>query len=168
MDSSVPCTVCSSPVDMLEGFSGTYTPLAIAGSCTPSSGSCTPLSGDCTPIGTSPSRGPATPIPGRAVPISLSPGGGWSATTPVPGTSASRLCLNHSDSCSLILPPFTTSLPTVCNYDTKSNLSETNSALLSICRICHMPGSETEILISPCRCAGTLEFIHNTCLMVSS
>ena len=52
-------------------------------------------------------------------------------------------------------------------YDSKSNLSETASALLAICRICHQPGDEYDILISPCRCAGTLQFIHNTCLMVS-
>jgi len=50
-------------------------------------------------------------------------------------------------------------------YDSKSNLSETASALLAICRICHQPGDEYDILISPCRCAGTLQFIHNTCLM---
>ena len=47
--------------------------------------------------------------------------------------------------------------------------SETSSAMLPICRICHMPGElddEQEMLISPCRCAGTLQFIHNTCLQV--
>ena len=47
--------------------------------------------------------------------------------------------------------------------------SETSSAVLPICRICHMPGElddEQEMLISPCRCAGTLQFIHNTCLQV--
>ena len=47
--------------------------------------------------------------------------------------------------------------------------SETSSAVLPICRICHMTGElddEQEMLISPCRCAGTLQFIHNTCLQV--
>ena len=50
-----------------------------------------------------------------------------------------------------------------------SEKSETSSAALPICRICHMPGEledEQEMLISPCRCAGTLQFIHNTCLQV--
>ena len=61
-----------------------------------------------------------------------------------------------SESCSLVLPGF----------GSKSNLSDSQSAILAICRICHMPGDEDEILISPCRCAGTLQFIHNTCLQV--
>ena len=52
------------------------------------------------------------------------------------------------------------------NLDNKSDSVSMN---LNICRICHMPGDDTsEGLISPCRCAGTLQFIHNTCLMVSA
>jgi hypothetical protein len=51
-------------------------------------------------------------------------------------------------------------------YGSKSNLSDTASAIVPICRICHQPGEGLDILISPCRCAGTLQFIHNTCLMV--
>ena len=50
--------------------------------------------------------------------------------------------------------------------DSKSSLSDSTSAIIAICRICHMPGEEDEILITPCRCAGTLQFIHNTCLQV--
>ena len=64
---------------------------------------------------------------------------------------------NSGDSCSLVLPSF----------DMKSNMSESTSAIIPICRICHMPGDESEILINPCRCAGTLQFIHQNCLMVS-
>ena len=45
--------------------------------------------------------------------------------------------------------------------------SETAS-FLPICRICHNPDDENEILISPCRCSGTMQYIHDTCLMVSS
>lgn len=51
--------------------------------------------------------------------------------------------------------------------ESKSSLSDSSSAIIAICRICHMPGEENEILITPCRCAGTLQFIHNTCLQVS-
>lgn len=46
----------------------------------------------------------------------------------------------------------------------KQNLSEASSMLLPICRICHMPEDEAN-LIRPCRCAGTMQFIHNSCLM---
>ena len=69
------------------------------------------------------------------------------------------------DTCSLMLKK----TPTTCSLDTKSNVSDT-SLFLPICRICHMSEMESssmERLISPCRCTGSLQFIHNTCLMVS-
>ncbi len=98
---------------------------------------------------------PCTPIPGRAIPLH------GSVTTLLPsGTSTPLLDYKGSDSVSIILP---------CglNVETKSMLSETNSSLFPICRICHMPEDESDMLISPCRCAGTLQFIHGACLMVS-
>ena len=69
------------------------------------------------------------------------------------------------DACSLMLKK----TPTACSFDTKSNVSDT-SMFLPICRICHMSemeSSSVERLISPCRCIGSLQYIHNTCLMVS-
>uniref|UniRef100_A0A8C5LUZ8 E3 ubiquitin-protein ligase MARCHF8 n=1 Tax=Leptobrachium leishanense TaxID=445787 RepID=A0A8C5LUZ8_9ANUR len=33
-----------------------------------------------------------------------------------------------------------------------------------ICRICHCEGDEENPLITPCRCTGTLRFVHQTCL----
>ena len=99
-----------------------------------------------------------TPIPGRAIAI-------HGTCTPLSGTSTPILdCKTVSvDSVSLVLPG------PRCHCDSKSQLSmlsDTNSALLPICRICHLPEDGGDILISPCRCAGTLQFIHNTCLMV--
>ncbi|XP_013389797.1 E3 ubiquitin-protein ligase MARCH4 [Lingula anatina] len=44
-----------------------------------------------------------------------------------------------------------------------SEASSANS-LNPICRICHMPDTAQDALISPCRCSGTLQFIHVTCL----
>ncbi|KAK8769011.1 hypothetical protein V5799_014524 [Amblyomma americanum] len=32
------------------------------------------------------------------------------------------------------------------------------------CKICHMPGRDDDPLISPCRCAGTVQYIHCGCL----
>ncbi|KAK2145634.1 hypothetical protein LSH36_667g00021 [Paralvinella palmiformis] len=98
-----------------------------------------------------------TPIPGRAIAI-------HGTCTPLSGTSTPILdCKTVSiDSMSLVLPG------PQCHCDSKSQLSmlsDTNSALLPICRICHLPEDGGDILISPCRCAGTLQFIHNTCLM---
>ncbi|XP_057323864.1 E3 ubiquitin-protein ligase MARCHF2 [Microplitis mediator] len=33
-----------------------------------------------------------------------------------------------------------------------------------VCRICHHPSGITETLVSPCRCKGTLEYVHLSCL----
>lgn len=33
-----------------------------------------------------------------------------------------------------------------------------------ICRICHCEGDEESPLITPCRCTGTLRFVHQSCL----
>ena len=68
-------------------------------------------------------------------------------------------------SCSTILSGASCSHLTA---DGRQNLSESSSAIIAICRICHMPEDESDsMLIRPCRCAGTMQFIHNSCLMVS-
>uniref|UniRef100_A0A6A7FS44 E3 ubiquitin-protein ligase MARCH1 n=2 Tax=Hirondellea gigas TaxID=1518452 RepID=A0A6A7FS44_9CRUS len=44
--------------------------------------------------------------------------------------------------------------------------SSSSTTSMPFCRICHLPeGDGVETLISPCRCAGTMEFIHHGCLM---
>ncbi|KAM5194587.1 E3 ubiquitin-protein ligase MARCHF1 [Mantella aurantiaca] len=35
---------------------------------------------------------------------------------------------------------------------------------LEVCRICHCEGDEENPLITPCRCIGTLRFVHQACL----
>ncbi|KAM4836986.1 E3 ubiquitin-protein ligase MARCHF1 isoform 2-T10 [Thomomys bottae] len=35
---------------------------------------------------------------------------------------------------------------------------------LKVCRICHCEGDEESPLITPCRCTGTLRFVHQSCL----
>ncbi|KAM5264525.1 E3 ubiquitin-protein ligase MARCHF1 isoform 2-T2 [Ctenodactylus gundi] len=35
---------------------------------------------------------------------------------------------------------------------------------LEICRICHCEGDDESPLITPCRCTGTLRFVHQSCL----
>lgn len=44
------------------------------------------------------------------------------------------------------------------------NESKTNESELIICRFCHQEKKDNEILIAPCRCAGTLQHIHLNCL----
>lgn len=96
-----------------------------------------------------------------------------SVSCPLTGSSTPRLGMPHQktvsslsvlsrNSCSQIL-----SGPNGTSSDFKQNLSAASSALIPICRICHLPEDESDsMLISPCRCAGTMQFIHNSCLMV--
>ncbi|KAM7142969.1 E3 ubiquitin-protein ligase MARCHF1 isoform 2-T2 [Molossus nigricans] len=35
---------------------------------------------------------------------------------------------------------------------------------MKVCRICHCEGDEESPLITPCRCTGTLRFVHQSCL----
>ena len=45
--------------------------------------------------------------------------------------------------------------------------TSSSTASMPMCRICHLPqGEGIDSLISPCRCAGTMQFIHQGCLMV--
>lgn len=46
--------------------------------------------------------------------------------------------------------------------------SSTLSALHPICRICQSPSEKNNVLITPCRCDGTLKHVHGTCLRVSN
>ena len=45
----------------------------------------------------------------------------------------------------------------------------TSSSTMSMpaCRICQLPGMEpNNNLISPCRCLGSIRYVHNNCLLV--
>ncbi|XP_076046569.1 uncharacterized protein LOC143028414 [Oratosquilla oratoria] len=59
------------------------------------------------------------------------------------------------------------SFPRVPSYTRTGVLSTSSStASMPMCRICHLPqGEGLDTLISPCRCAGTMQFIHQGCLM---
>lgn len=47
-------------------------------------------------------------------------------------------------------------------------VSECGTDMCSICRICQMPDDEHDHLISPCRCTGSLRYVHTSCLKVST
>ncbi|CAD5206236.1 unnamed protein product [Bursaphelenchus okinawaensis] len=50
--------------------------------------------------------------------------------------------------------------------DSKDNVSVTSADRLPQCRICLLcTQSKRKPLISPCRCAGTMQFVHTTCLL---
>ena len=48
-------------------------------------------------------------------------------------------------------------------------LSQSSSIIsMPVCRICQLPGMEpANHLISPCRCLGSIRYVHNNCLLVS-
>ncbi|KAK2116418.1 hypothetical protein P7K49_007044 [Saguinus oedipus] len=50
------------------------------------------------------------------------------------------------------------------NTGRKSSLRGLILAAVSFCRICHCEGDEESPLITPCRCTGTLRFVHQSCL----
>ena len=48
-----------------------------------------------------------------------------------------------------------------------STASDTGTDLWPLCRICQSPSDTDDIMFSPCRCSGSLHFVHYTCLLVS-
>lgn len=52
-------------------------------------------------------------------------------------------------------------------FTSRESSITTGTDLLPICRICQMPGDAQDPLFTPCRCSGTLGFIHFSCLKVS-
>ena len=49
----------------------------------------------------------------------------------------------------------------------RSPFSSVTSSLSSLCRICQCPAEPDRVLIAPCRCKGSLQYIHSACLLVS-
>ncbi|WAR22988.1 MARH1-like protein [Mya arenaria] len=50
-----------------------------------------------------------------------------------------------------------------CRYSSLT-MSDTGTDLWLICRICQMPDCEKDPLITPCRCSGSMRYIHTSCL----
>ena len=59
--------------------------------------------------------------------------------------------------------------PFVTNGEKQACLSQSSSIIsMPVCRICQLPGMEpANHLISPCRCLGSIRYVHNNCLLVS-
>ncbi|KAG2466825.1 MARH1 ligase, partial [Polypterus senegalus] len=60
--------------------------------------------------------------------------------------------------------------PLIFNLQRKGDLLHTDDDEddddedLEVCRICHCEGDDESPLITPCRCTGTLRFVHQSCL----
>ncbi|XP_045160186.2 E3 ubiquitin-protein ligase MARCHF8-like [Mercenaria mercenaria] len=50
-----------------------------------------------------------------------------------------------------------------CHYSSLT-VSSCGTDMYSFCKICQMQGDERDPLITPCRCSGTLRYIHVSCL----
>ena len=149
------------PVHLLTSCQSLHTGRGKENKCSDESGSFPDFS-----MTNSPVSGQNTPIP------NMDPYLAFPAGFPLPplsiGMPNSQMLVCSTPPLGVRSPESSLMLPNIrCNYDSKSNLSETGSAVYSICRICHMPEDESEMLISPCRCAGTMQFIHNACLQVT-
>ena len=53
-----------------------------------------------------------------------------------------------------------------CTFGSQT-VSESGTDNFSFCRICQMQGDDRDPLFSPCRCSGSLRYIHGSCLKVS-
>ncbi|XP_076439872.1 uncharacterized protein LOC143279678 isoform X2 [Babylonia areolata] len=51
------------------------------------------------------------------------------------------------------------------NKKFKAPDSDAGTDLLPVCRICQLPGDKEDFLFSPCRCSGTMKFVHYLCLL---
>lgn len=73
------------------------------------------------------------------------------------------------DDCSCCAPeeePFIIGRFPQCPSAAQLSITSSNSdPTIPTCRICHLPAGDSDNLISPCRCAGTMQYIHNGCLM---
>ena len=50
-------------------------------------------------------------------------------------------------------------------YDTNAKLKQKNLDEADTCRICRGEGSQEEPLFYPCKCSGSIKFVHQNCLM---
>ncbi|XP_016300185.1 uncharacterized protein LOC107656751 [Sinocyclocheilus anshuiensis] len=57
--------------------------------------------------------------------------------------------------------PYKCTIPTNQNGATQQACTDDE---LEVCRICHCEGDEECLLITPCRCTGSLRFVHQGCL----
>ena len=52
-----------------------------------------------------------------------------------------------------------------CRFGSQT-VSESGTDNYSFCRICQMQGDDRDPLFSPCRCSGSLRYVHGSCLKV--
>ena len=65
-------------------------------------------------------------------------------------------------------PPTLTHQPDIMNdpaYDTNTQRNDKNPEDADTCRICRGEGSHEEPLFYPCKCSGSIKFVHQSCLM---
>lgn len=80
-------------------------------------------------------------------------------------TGRSMTAVSNTDAAAS-MAPVTTNNNTLISYE-PTPFSSTLSSLSPLCRICQCPSEAENILITPCRCDGSLKHIHATCLLVS-
>lgn len=96
-------------------------------------------------------------------------GGSTTSTTRSSSTNSSNISSSSSaDSSEKAKAAGATLKP--ADNDLSGSLSSVSSdmntdPMLPICKICHLNAKEDDPLITPCRCSGSVQFIHAKCLM---
>lgn len=97
--------------------------------------------------------------------------GSTTSTTRSSSTNSSNISSSSStDNSEKAKTAGATLKPTANDNDLSGSLSSVSSdvntdPMLPICKICHLNAKEDDPLITPCRCSGSVQFIHAKCLM---
>lgn len=85
-------------------------------------------------------------------------------------TSIQTQSSHHQFQCSLSSSQTSSSIKPICPSSSMTQVSIASSLISDpsspMCKICHVSAKDNDPLISPCRCSGTMQYIHCGCLMV--
>ncbi|KAL8566782.1 hypothetical protein ACOMHN_005733 [Nucella lapillus] len=105
------------------------------------------------PIPDSPTEAPLLPLPLLAGHPAVSMGGSIMDGSDIHSCLSSMRSLASAMSTPMAIKKF------------KAPDSDAGTDLLPVCRICQLPGDKEDFLFSPCRCCGTMKFVHYLCLL---
>lgn len=91
-------------------------------------------------------------------------------TTRSSSTNSSNISSSSSDTDKVTNKTTLNNLKPNTKNDLSGSLSSVSSdvntdPMLPICKICHLNAKDEDPLITPCKCSGTMQFIHCKCLM---
>jgi len=88
---------------------------------------------------------------------------GISSSTEIPSSEVSTVVVNDLG----IPESFEMCMLSSVRISDVESVGEVDVSFEPFCRICQLSGDNDSSLISPCRCAGSLQYTHTACLLVS-